>query len=187
VSPLYLALLHHPVKSRDGSVIATAVTNLDVHDLARLGRTYDARAYFIATPITAQRTLVGRILDHWRTGAGGRRIPDRGEALSIVEPVESLAAAIERVIAREGDAPRVVATAARAPADVAVTSFAEVTRLLEATSTPTLILFGTGHGLTDELLRSADLLLPPVRPRADYNHLSVRAAAAIVLDRLIGD
>jgi tRNA (guanine37-N1)-methyltransferase len=51
---------------------------------------------------------------------------------------------------------------------------------------PWLILFGTGHGLAAEVLERADVALPPIRPGV-YNHLSVRAAAAITLDRLFGD
>jgi tRNA (guanine37-N1)-methyltransferase len=30
-------------------------------------------------------------------------------------------------------------------------------------------------------------VLPPLRPFSDYNHLSVRAAAGILTDRLLGD
>jgi tRNA (guanine37-N1)-methyltransferase len=51
---------------------------------------------------------------------------------------------------------------------------------------PFLLLFGTGHGLAQEVLERADLALPPIRP-GSYNHLSVRAACAIILDRLFGD
>jgi hypothetical protein len=40
--------------------------------------------------------------------------------------------------------------------------------------------------LADGLLESADLLLEPIAAASDYNHLSVRAAAAIILDRLLG-
>jgi len=51
-----------------------------------------------------------------------------------------------------------------------------------------LITFGTGWGLADEIMQRADWLLAPIRsPRADgFNHLSVRAAAAITFDRLLG-
>ena len=43
--------------------------------------------------------------------------------------------------------------------------------------------------LVDEVLTSAHALLPPIRSAegGDFNHLSVRSAAAIVLDRLYGE
>ena len=51
-----------------------------------------------------------------------------------------------------------------------------------------LLVFGTGWGLAGEVIAGADALLEPVRAReaTGYNHLSVRAACAILLDRLRG-
>jgi hypothetical protein len=46
---------------------------------------------------------------------------------------------------------------------------------------------GTGWGLTDELMAGCDRRLAPIRCGTDYNHLSVRSACAIMLDRLYGD
>jgi hypothetical protein len=46
---------------------------------------------------------------------------------------------------------------------------------------------GTGWGLADQVLDRVDRLLAPIQGAADYNHLSVRSAAAIILDRLFGD
>lgn len=43
MSPLYCALVHHPVRDRGGNAVTTAVTNLDVHDIARTARTYGLR------------------------------------------------------------------------------------------------------------------------------------------------
>ena len=47
-----------------------------------------------------------------------------------------------------------------------------------------LLLFGTGWGLAPEALARMDDVLEPVRGTTDYNHLSVRSAASIILDRL---
>ncbi|MBZ0118749.1 MAG: RNA methyltransferase, partial [Sandaracinaceae bacterium] len=46
---------------------------------------------------------------------------------------------------------------------------------------------GTGHGLAREVIEQSDAVLAPIRAGASFNHLSVRAAAAITLDRLFGD
>jgi hypothetical protein len=185
VSAVYCALVHHPVRARDGSTVTTAVTNLDVHDIARLARTYELARYFVVTPIEAQRELVARILSHWREGGGKERIPERAEALrrvAVVSTVDEARACIEA----EAGAPRTVATAARTTGDREPTSYEAVAEMAAGEGPPLLLLFGTGHGLTDEVLGGADLLLPSIRGRGDYNHLSVRAAAAITFDRLLG-
>jgi len=185
MSGLYCALVHHPVRDREGAEVTTSVTNLDVHDIARAARTYGLRGYFVVTPITAQHALVERIVDHWRSGAGAWRVPERGEALSLVRVLHSVAAARAEVAAREGVEPRVVGTAARRPAGVEIRSFGDLAVELAESAVPHLILFGTGHGMTAELLATCDVVLEPIRGDSDYNHLSVRAAAAIVLDRLV--
>jgi hypothetical protein len=47
-------------------------------------------------------------------------------------------------------------------------------------------LLGTGWGLTEAVLSQSDYVLEAVEGQGDYNHLSVRSAAAIILDRLLG-
>ncbi len=181
---LAIALVHHPVLDGQGAVVTTAVTNLDVHDLARSARTYGCSDYFVVHPITAQRELVERILTHWTDGSSARRIPDRKEALSVLRIVPSLEDALGALGGR--DAVEVWVTAARKLGDTL--GFAEArARLEEGEGKPALLVFGTGWGLAPGVVQAADALLEPIRPvRGDYNHLSVRAACAIALDRLLG-
>jgi hypothetical protein len=183
---VYVALVHHPVRDKTGEIVTTAITNFDVHDIARSARTYDLAGYFVITPIEAQHVLLGRILAHWgKDGAGTKRVPPRAEALSIVEPARSIEEVVATLRDRHGQPPRVVATAARSTG-ITLRSFADEAHAIASTDAPTLLLFGTGHGLTEAVLEGADALLLPVRP-GGYNHLSVRAAVAIILDRLFGD
>lgn len=182
---VYLALVHHPVKARDGATITTSVTNLDVHDLARTGRTYGLRGYFVVTPVEAQQALVSHIVGHWRAGEGGQRVPERAEAMRLVRTAPSLEAVCQELQALEGAAPTVVTTAARG-GRVAVCDFDTARATLAVREAPVLLVFGTGHGLTDATLAAAHVHLAPVRP-GGYNHLPVRAAVAIILDRLFGD
>lgn len=181
----YVALLHHPVKAKDGSIITTSVTNLDVHDIARSARSFALQRYFVVSPIAAQLALVEHITGYWRDGEGRQRVPERSEALSLVEAVESLALAIEAVQRLEGGvAPMLVTTAAKGARSS--TSFLDASVQLRADARPSLIVFGTGYGLSDEVLQKAEMHLAPIRPGV-FNHLPVRGAAAIVFDRLFGD
>jgi hypothetical protein len=184
---VYCALVHHPVRDREGLTVTSAVTNIDVHDIARSSHTFGLNGMFVVTPIDAQLALVGRILEHWRNGAGKRRMPHRSEALAICRPARSIAEALTEIEARHGAPPRVIATAARAHEAATLTRFSALRlRLMAADERPWLIVFGTGHGLADEVLDRAEVLLEPISGVEGYNHLSVRAAAAIVFDRLFG-
>jgi hypothetical protein len=182
---VYCALIHYPVQDRAGQTVSTAVTNLDVHDIARTSRTFGLRRYYVVTPIAAQHVLVQRIIEHWTEGAGRKRIPERHVALALCQSIPSLEEVLADVTAREGARPRVVATAARR-SQRTVTAFAELRETISKGDESFLILFGTGHGLAGSVLESADVLLEPIGAGRDYNHLSVRAAAAITLDRLLG-
>ena len=51
---------------------------------------------------------------------------------------------------------------------------------------PVLLLLGTAQGLAPEVLARCDGVLRPIRDLG-YNHLSVRSAAAILADRILGD
>ena len=182
--PLWIALLHHPVLNRERAVVTTAITNLDVHDIARAARTYGVRRYFVVTPIERQRDLAQAIVGHWRTGPGASRVPERGEALRLVETVPALDDAVAAVTAEAGARPVLVATCAR-PGRATI-GFERMGEILRAQQ-PTLLLFGTGWGLADEVLARVDHVLAPIdTPGGDYNHLSVRSAAAVMLDRLLG-
>lgn len=94
---VFLALVHHPTVDREGKVGATAVTTLDLHDLARLAKTYGLGGMYATTPLEEQRALVGRLLDHWIRGHGGRQNPCRREALLSARVVPRLEDAVEEV------------------------------------------------------------------------------------------
>jgi hypothetical protein len=180
---LAVVLVHHPVLDGQGAIVTTAVTNLDVHDLARSARTYGCTDYFVAHPIAAQRELVTRIRDHWTEGSSGRRIPDRREALRVLRIVESLDVAVDALGGRA--AVEIWATAARELGPTL--PFVAARARLEGEGKAILLMFGTGWGLAPAVVAGADALLEPIRGGGDgYNHLSVRSACAIALDRLCG-
>jgi hypothetical protein len=47
-----------------------------------------------------------------------------------------------------------------------------------------LLVFGTGWGLAAPVVEEAHAVLEPIRGPGPWNHLSVRSACAIALDRL---
>jgi hypothetical protein len=177
----WVALVHHPVYDRNRRVVATALTNLDLHDIARSTRTYGLAGFLIVHPVAAQRELAERIAGHWLT-EGAEKNDFRRMAIERVAVVDSVESAVRHVEARAGRRPLIVGTAAR-PSPAALTYGAFRARAAE----PALLLFGTGWGLTDELLGGCDVRLAPIAAGSDYNHLSVRSACAIILDRLYGD
>jgi hypothetical protein len=185
MSRLALALVHHPVLDRDGGVVTTAITNLDLHDMARSARTYGLGELFVVHPIEAQRLLATRIQEHWVEGSGKRRIPDRAAAMDVLRIVPALEDAYAALGGREAIEVWTTAASARGSS---VTTYADARARLERSERPVLILFGTGWGLSGALVDSADVRIEPIRARRDtgYNHLSVRAACAITLDRLLG-
>ena len=183
---LAIALVHHPVLDKAGDVVTSAVTNIDVHDLSRSARTFGASDFFVTTPIEAQRTLVETILGHWTRGSSGERIPSRRDALGIVRVVSSLDDAIAALGGRA--AVEVWTTAARRDAGTApmFADYAEASaRLHGDDGRAVLVVFGTSWGLTPALVSASDHRLPPIDGPTEYNHLSVRAACAITLDRLL--
>ncbi len=183
---VHIALLHHPVVNKEGRIVSTAVTNLDIHDNARSARTFDVASYHIVTPLDAQVELVTRILGHWREGFGAKRVPNRVDAMNLVHISRSFDDVLTAVKAERDVAPFVITTCARQREEV--TRFGEMRRrMAEDASLPYLILFGTGYGLADEIFDRSDALLEPIGDPAGWNHLSVRSAVAITLDRLLGN
>jgi tRNA (guanine37-N1)-methyltransferase len=180
----YIALLHHPVHDRTGAIVTTAITNLDIHDIARSSRTYGLAGYFVVTPLTSQQQLADRIAEHWRTGHGAVYNPRRREALVLLRVTSDLEQTIERITDLEGKRPLVVVTsAASRPGQLPP---AEVLAAAVRADAPLLLVLGTGWGLAPAALEAADLAMTPVWGPTPYNHLSVRSAASILLDRCFG-
>jgi hypothetical protein len=181
---LAIALVHYPVYNKHHEVVTSALTNLDQHDIARSSKTFGLDRFYIVTPSDEQRKLAERISGHWQQGWGADYNPDRRQALDIVRVVASIAAAVADFQSEFNKPVKIAITgAAQRSGSVAMRTFRE---LLAETNQPYMLLLGTGWGLTDECFVSADIILEPIAGNGIYNHLSVRSAAAIMLDRLRG-
>jgi hypothetical protein len=164
-------------------VIGSAVTNLDIHDIARTAKTYGVSRYFITTPYEDQQQLVRELLSHWQTGHGATYNPARKEALSIVQLSDSLEEVLTTLTKQYGRRPLIVATSALLRDNTI--SYGELGQRISK-GDPVLLLFGTAHGLANEILQLTDATLPPIKGGTQYNHLSVRSAVSIIIDRLLG-
>jgi tRNA (guanine37-N1)-methyltransferase len=181
----HLALVHHPVVDRTGAVITTALTNFDIHDLARSSLTYGLAGYHIVTPIASQRDKAVHIARLWIDDAQGEH---RALALALVRTAASIEEVIVELSAAHGLAPVVVGTSARADSFAAIPRRSPSALRAEASvdPAPLLILLGTGWGLAEALIPSVSRVLAPIEGATAWNHLSVRSAGAVLLDRLFG-
>ena len=180
---LYVALAHYPVINKRGDIIASALTNLDLHDISRAAKTYGVKSFYVVTPLSDQQVLAKKIIAHWTEGAGAVYNPDRRSALELIKVKDSIIDVTEDIKGVENSYPKTVTTCARRyPASI---GYAEFREILE-NGMPHLLIFGTAWGLAESLISQADFLLEPITGTTGYNHLSVRSAAAIILDRLLG-
>lgn len=181
---LYLALAHYPVVNKNGSTIASAVTNLDLHDISRAAKTYGVKSLYIVTPLSDQKKFVEKITDHWVSGYGSTYNPERKKALELICIKDSLDDVIEDIQNLGKGKPKVIATCARN--DYQNITYGKLSGMLQK-GDPFLLVFGTAWGLTEKYITAADYILEPIKGNTGYNHLSVRSAAAIILDRLMGN
>ena len=180
---LYLALIHYPVVDKRGDIIASALTNLDLHDISRAAKTYGVKTFYVVTPLSDQKVLAKKIISHWTEGAGAVYNPARRSALELIKIRDSVLDVAEDIRKVENSSPKTVTTSARRyPASIGFAEFREILK----SDTPHLLYFGTAWGLADSFITEADFVLEPITGTTGYNHLSVRSAAAIILDRLLG-
>jgi tRNA (guanine37-N1)-methyltransferase len=183
----YVILAHHPVLDRRGDVVTTSVTNLDIHDIARGCATYGLAGYLVVSPIRLQREKIDRIIGIWQNEISQPGSEDRGHALATIEVIDSVESALTLIQERHGTEPWVVATSAQAVEGLDSVNYQElVAERIAESSSPLAIVLGTGWGLDKHVFSLSNSALIPLEGGGDFNHLSVRSAAAVILDRLFG-
>src|SRR4029078_10996410 len=110
--------------------------------------------FFIITPAEEQLAFVGRVLEHWQSGRGQQYNPVRKDSLINARVATSLESAIE-----QWGVPgtRLVATSAREVAGPEKIGFPQLREI--ALKDPVFLVFGTGWGLENSLVRRVDYLL----------------------------
>lgn len=179
---LHCVLLHYPVLLKEKKIGATSLTNLDVHDIARCAKTYGLGSVIIVTPLHDQQIILEKIIKHWTLGSGGKSNPDRAEAFKLVHIASDLQGSLDIIENYTGQLPLLIGTTACNHGVLLPHNIQEM--LLQQ---PVVLLFGTGHGLTPAILDCCFGVLRPLRWLDNYNHLPVRSAVAITLDRILGD
>jgi hypothetical protein len=183
MADLYLALIHHPVYNKRGDIVTTCITGFDLHDIARSAITFGVKKYFVVNPLPTQQEFARRIFAFWMDEGSLEFNWTRAEAFKLVSIQGTLEEAINEVEKAAGQRPKVIATSAKPRTTV---SFEQLRDELKSGERPVLLLFGTGWGMADEVFQQVDGVLPPIDGPGTYNHLSVRSATAIILDRLLG-
>ena len=182
-SNIPLALVQFPVYNKGGEIVVSSVTTLDLHDISRTCRTYGVESFYLITPLETQQRLVRRIVDHWVTGHGAEYNPTRKEALVRTRVGISLQDVLDDIRERTGqDAKTLITDAKTFPQSIGY----ERMRAVLGESGQFLLVFGTGWGLEKRIVQDADYVLAPIEGVNGFNHLPVRGAIAIILDRLFG-
>jgi hypothetical protein len=179
---LSIALLHYPVLNKRGDIVSSALTNLDLHDIARTARTYGVNCFYVVIPIREQKVLAEKIIEHWTSGYGATYNESRREAIKLIRIEETIEDVLAHIHRTSGCYPKTVVTTART--EKGKIGYDKFQRLLQDGSS-WVLLFGTGWGLSREFIDSADYRLEPIIGNDSYNHLSVRCASAIILDRVL--
>jgi hypothetical protein len=179
---LFTSLVHFPVLNKKGEIVTTSITLFDVHDIARSSHTFGASRFYIINRSPKQGYVLERLLEFWKKGFGREYNENRSEAIDIVfyHPLwEEAHLEVEQLL---GEKVYTVATSARNISSQKGITMVDLKQLRN--EKPIFLLFGTGWGLTNETLDKVDYILEPILGAKEYNHLSVRSAAAIILNAL---
>lgn len=184
MNSLHLALIHHPVLNKAGDTITSSLTNLDIHDIARAAHCYGVSSYWIVHPDQAQISLLNQILGFWNRHPELPYNPERSQALELIRHCHDINTLIDKITTQEAVRPIIISTTARTRQNQI--SF-EYLKSLRRSNQPILILFGTGYGIHESVHQVADYVLTPITGVGSFNHLSVRSAVAVILDRLASE
>lgn len=182
---MFIALVHFPVYNKAREIVVSSLTTINLHDLSRIATTYGTLGCYVVTPLQRQQEVARQMITHWTRGYGATYNPTRAEALQHLCITDTLEEVQQDIVRRCGKTPQMIATDARRFAGCI--SYAELRQRIWQKEDVFLLLLGTAWGLTEELIRSCQYILSPITGFTAYNHLPVRVAAGILLDRLLGE
>ena len=175
-------MIHFPVMNKKDQPIGSALTTIDLHDIARACITFGVRGFFVVTPYEDQAKLATQVIDHWTKGVGGELNPFRKKALELIRVSKTFEDALKEIEKEREEPVITIATSAKEiPGSITTKNLRQ--KLDNQASH--VLTFGTAWGLAKELIDNCDFILDPIAGDSEYNHLSVRSAASIYLDRII--
>jgi hypothetical protein len=163
----------------------TSIASIDIHDVARSCATYGIKKFFLVSLLDDQQTILQTFLEFWMSNSGRKYNETRFQALKSLVPTRTFDDVMQHIEAIEGVKPVIVTTSAKDYEHKQLIDFTSQGTVW-GSGRPVLFVFGTGQGLCDELIERSDFILMPVKGLTGYNHLSVRAATGIILDRWLG-
>jgi hypothetical protein len=203
-----VALVHHPIVDKIGDIVATNITNYDIHDIARACRVYGIDKYYIVHPAMDQHIFLNRILEHWRLGFGSQYNALRKTALGMVEAVSSIEEAkdkFELFIQSSANASVEIGNSLESLNDSQASPVHSQQQELEAQLRPikliatsakessknlrfeelrsmdsnVMLIFGTGYGLHSRALEQCDHQLEPIRGASEDDYRHLSVRSAV--------
>ena len=145
--------------------------------------TFGIELCYIVTPLPKQRQIMEKLIHHWEHGYGAKYNPIRSAALKKVRIKNDMNEMLEEI--KQDGEPIIIGTSSLERGHKII-GYGELSQWTGNSERPFLMLFGTGWGLTDETIDLCEKMLPPVKGAGEYNHLSLRVAVGIILDRIFG-
>jgi len=179
---IYVALIHYPVFDKNKKIITSSIVPYDVVDISRASKTFGVKNFYIVHPFKNQRDTIKRVIKFWTEDRGSFYNKDRKEALKLVKIKKNLNEVVEDIKNIEKIEPKVILTSAKKSENSINYDFLKSIIL----KSPVIILFGTGWGIVKEKMKY-DYILEPILgfpEDNEYNHLTVRSASSIILDRI---
>ncbi|MGQ9845603.1 MAG: RNA methyltransferase [Caldisericia bacterium] len=179
---IYIALIHYPVFDKNKRIITSSIVPYDIVDMSRASKTFNVKNFYVVHPYKNQRDTIKRVIKFWTLEKGSFYNEDRKKALELVKIKRSLKEVIKEIKKIEGIEPKIVLTCAKKYEENISYEFLKSIIL----KFPVLILFGTGWGIVKEKIMF-DYILEPILGfpiNNEYNHLTVRSACSIILDRI---
>src|SRR5205814_7122065 len=105
--------------------------------------------------------IVSKVLDFWKKGIGAEYNRCRYNAIQLVQLVDSLHEVIKKIEEKEGKKPLVIATSAQVADTQQLISYYDQQKVWQ-NDRPVLLIFGTGQGLSPEIIMQCDYLLLPI-------------------------
>ncbi len=181
----YLVLMHGEVLVKNGDVGTTSIGSLNFHDICRAARTYGIKKVFIVTPLEDQHQIIATFLHFWNGTSGQSYNAARSSAISLLVPLRSFDEVKKAIAQEEGVDPLILTTSAKVYEHAPSIDYQSQNQVWDQKK-PILLVFGTGQGLAPHIMDQSSYILKPVFGMTDFNHLSVRSAIAIILDRWLG-